>query len=107
MTVDEMFMYRVRPARVTQTWKKFYRMLLDKKIDVLVFTSASNVRSFFEIIDKLGGKTRIDRLVQVVSIGPFTSAELEKRGIKYREAEDHTIQGTVRTAMKLFTGRSG
>lgn len=107
MTVDEVFTYSVRSAKVTQTWKKFYRMLLDKKIDVLVFTSASNVRSFFEIIDELGGKTRIDRLVRVMSIGPLTSAELEKRGIKYREAEDHTVEGTVQAAVKLFTGRSG
>jgi uroporphyrinogen-III synthase len=107
MTVDEVFTYSVRSAKVTQTWKKFYRMLLDKKIDVLVFTSASNVRSFFEIIDELGGKTRIDRLVRVMSIGPLTSAELEKRGIKYREAEDHTVEGTVQAAVKLFTDRSG
>ncbi|MEO9364306.1 MAG: uroporphyrinogen-III synthase [Nitrososphaera sp.] len=105
MAVDEVFMYSVRTAKVTPAWKKFYGMLVDKKIDALVFTSASNVRSFFEIIDGLGREVRIDKLVQVVSIGPFTSAELEKRRIRYREAEDHTIEGTVRAAEKLFTSR--
>lgn len=106
MSVDEVFLYTVRTADVTPTWKKFYRMLLDKKIDAIVFTSASNVRSFFEILDRLG-KVRIDEHIDaVVSIGPFTSAELKRRKVNHHEAKDHTIEGTVSTAMKLLTGCS-
>lgn len=104
MEVDEVFLYRARTAKVTQEWKKFHKMLQDGKVDAIVFTSASNVRSFFEIMEKLG-RARID--MHVISIGPFTSAELGKRGIKYHEADDHTIEGTVRLAKRLFKSRSG
>ncbi|AIC17050.1 uroporphyrinogen-III synthase [Nitrososphaera viennensis] len=111
--VDEVFLYSVRTASITPAWKKFYRMLLDREIDAIVFTSASNVRSFFEIVDRLGG-VRVDRLVQaVVSIGPFTSAELKRRKVRHREAKHHTVEGTVQAAKKLLvnttstTSRSG
>ncbi|AIF83084.1 uroporphyrinogen-III synthase [Candidatus Nitrososphaera evergladensis SR1] len=106
MSVDEVFMYTVRTAKITLAWKRFHRMLLDKKIDAIVFTSASNVRSFFEIVDALGGSDdgrKIDRLVQaVVSIGPFTSAELKRRKVRHYEAKDHTVEGTVQAAKKLL-----
>lgn len=113
MSVDEVFLYAVRTARITPAWKTFHRMLFDNRIDAIVFTSASNVRSFFEIVDRLGGgsnnNVQIDRLVRaVVSIGPFTSAELKRRKIRYCEAESHTVEGTVQAAKKwLVTGRSG
>jgi uroporphyrinogen-III synthase len=106
MEVDEVFLYRARTAKATQEWKKFHRMLLEGEIDAIVFTSASNVRSFFEIMDSLG-KARIDRLARVISIGPFTSAELGKRKIEHHEAGDHTIEGTVEAAKRLFRSRSG
>lgn len=115
MSVDEVFLYTVRTAKITPAWKRFYGMLLDKRIDAMVFTSASNVRSFFETIDRLGGNNndngssvQVDRLVQVVSIGPFTSAELKKRRVRHYEAERHTVEGTVQAAKKLLTvSRSG
>jgi uroporphyrinogen-III synthase len=78
-------------------------MLSEEKIDAIVFTSASNVRSFFEITGKLGS-VRIG--AKVISIGPFTSAELAKRGMEHYEARDHTIEGTVLLAKRLLTGRS-
>ncbi len=106
MEVDEVFLYRARTAKATPAWKKFHRMLAEKKIDAIVFTSASNVRSFFEIAEKLGD-ARVNRLANVISIGPFTSAELDRKKIKHYEAQDHTIEGTVRVAKRLFTGRSG
>lgn len=106
MEVDEVFLYRARTAKVTPAWKKFYRMLMEDKVDAVIFTSASNVRSFFEITNRLG-RTRVDKLAQVISIGPFTSAELAKRKIRHRQASDHTIRGTVQVARKLFRGRSG
>jgi uroporphyrinogen-III synthase len=106
MEVDEVYLYRARTAKTTQEWKRFHKMLLESKIDAIVFTSASNVRSFFEITDSLG-RAQIDRLAQVVSIGPFTSAELAKRRIRHHEAGDHTIEGTIEAAKMLFTSRSG
>jgi uroporphyrinogen-III synthase len=106
MAVDEVFLYKVQTADVTPSWKKFHEMLLNKKVDAIVFTSASNVRSFFEILDRLG-KVRIDEYTTaIVSIGPFTSEELKKRKVRYHEAKDHTIKGTVSTAKTLFSGHS-
>lgn len=104
MKVDEVFLYRARTARVTPAWKRFHRMLVQEKIDVVVFTSASNVRSFFEIADRLG-KVRVDRAAKIISIGPFTSAELARRKIRYYEARDYTVKGTVQVAKRLFTSR--
>lgn len=103
MEVDEVFLYRARTARANSAWKKFYAMLSEEKIDAIVFTSASNVRSFFEITGKLGS-VRVG--AKVISIGPFTSAELAKRGMEHYEARDHTIEGTVLLAKRLLTGRS-
>ncbi len=114
MAVDEVFLYSVRTAKVTPVWERFYGMLLDRRIDAVVFTSASNVRSFFEIIGSLGegnddNSVQIDRLLQaVVSIGPFTSAELKKRKVKHYEADRHTVEGTIEAAKKqLAVSRSG
>ena len=74
-------------------------MLAAGIVDAVVFTSASNVRAFFELMARM--EASMDN-VQAISIGPFTSAELEKRGVKYREAQDHTIEGTVKAAKELF-----
>ena len=99
MEVDEVLLYTVRTGAVTREWLEFQKMLAAGIIDAVVFTSASNVRAFFELLEKI--EMSLEN-VQAISIGPFTSAELEKRGVKYREAGDHTIQGTVRVAKELF-----
>jgi uroporphyrinogen-III synthase len=74
-------------------------MLAAGIVDAVVFTSASNVRAFFELMARM--EASLDNM-QAISIGPFTSAELEKRGVKYREAKEHTIEGTVKAAKELF-----
>ncbi|MEO9294963.1 MAG: uroporphyrinogen-III synthase [Nitrososphaera sp.] len=101
MTVDEISLYGVRThAGATPSWQEFRRLLAGKKIDAIVFTSASNVRSFFEIMHDpdLAG-------VSIISIGPFTSAELRRKNLDHFEASDHTIKGTVDVARELFKGR--
>lgn len=101
MTVDEISLYGVRThLGDTLQWQEFRGLLAEKKIDAIVFTSASNVRSFFEIMQDADLKT-----VQVISIGPFTSAELHKKKIDHLEASDHTIRGTVDVAKELFKSR--
>jgi uroporphyrinogen-III synthase len=105
MDVDEVFLYRVRTAKVTPALKRVYKMILEKKVDAIVFTSASNARSFMEIIESLDNNIKFDG-VKIVSIGPFTSAELRKRGLDYYEARNHTIDGTVEAVKELFTNHS-
>lgn len=97
MKVDEVFLYSTHTAGATAEWKEFGDLLAQKKIDAVVFTSASNVRSFFEIMG-----TELPRGVKAISIGPFTTAELAKKDIRCHEAKDHTIKGTVEVARKLF-----
>ena len=99
MEVDEILLYTVRTADVTPAWEEFQKMLAAGFVDAVVFTSASNVRAFFELMARM--EMSLDS-VQAISIGPFTSAELKKRGIKYREAQDHTIEGTINVAKELF-----
>jgi uroporphyrinogen-III synthase len=103
MKVDEVFLYKTRTAGVTQDWKKFGDLLSQKKIDAVVFTSASNVRGFFQIMKKM--RKSLPREVKAISIGPFTTAELAKKNIRCHEATDHTIKGTVKVAKKLLTDR--
>jgi len=97
MEVYEVFMYAVRTASgATEGWRDFFSLAKAKKLDAIVFTSASNVRAFFDILEK-AGVARPE--CEIISIGPFTSAELRKKGIaKYHEATEHTIRGTVEAA---------
>lgn len=102
MTVDEVSLYGVRthPGN-TPAWQEFRGLLAGKKIDAIVFTSASNVRSFFEIMPDPGLEG-----VAIISIGPFTSAELRRKKVDYIEAsDDHTVKGTVEVARELFKSR--
>jgi len=104
MKVDEVFLYKTRTAGVTEEWKEFGGMLEQKKIDAVVFTSASNVRGFFQIMKKM--RKKLPESVSAISIGPFTTAELAKKGVRCHEAKDHTIKGTVDAAKRLFTSRA-
>lgn len=102
MQVDETLLYTVRTGTVTFAWSEFSDLLLQKKVDVVIFTSASSVSSFFEIMGKLSeSHLQLDSLAKVVSIGPFTSKELKSRKIKCFEAQEHTIRGTLELAKKI------
>ncbi len=106
MTVDQVFLYTVRTADVTAAWQEFYQLLVQKKIDAVVFTSASNVRSFFEILGKLASdRIQLDELTEVISIGPFTTKELDAIGVRCKEADEHTVKGTLDLAKAIFSHR--
>jgi uroporphyrinogen III methyltransferase/synthase len=61
--------------------RDIYRMLLDKQIDVVTFTSASTVRNFVKI---LGEETAPDLLQTtiVAAIGPVTAEAAQQLGIR-------------------------
>ena len=102
MDVDETLLYTVRTGPVTSAWIEFSELLLQKKVDAIIFTSASSVGSFFEIMGKLSeGRLQLDSLTKVLSIGPFTSKELKSRKIKCLEAQEHTVRGTLELARKI------
>lgn len=102
MQVEEVMLYTLRTAPVSFVWLEFSDLLLQKKVAAVIFTSASGVRSFFEIMAKLGASDlQLNNLTKAVSIGPLTSKELENRNIEYFEATVHTIDGALGLAKKI------
>jgi uroporphyrinogen-III synthase len=101
MSVDELFLYNVLTSNIDSSWKDFTSLLKQKKVDALIFTSASTVRSFFEIMQRLTGSNTnslLNSVNAIISIGPFTNGELGKRNIRSLEAKEHTIRGTFELA---------
>lgn len=104
MEVDEVRLYRVKTSRLTKEWKQFSELLLRGKVDCVIFTSASTVGSFFEMLGKLlASPVDINRITRVISIGPFTTRELKKRKIGCSEAKVHTVRGSVDLARNLLS----
>ena len=102
--VLEVHLYDVCAFRDTAQWNGFRELFSQNKVDGVVFTSASSVRGFFEIMSKdYEMNTLLDNLekLSVVSIGPFTSDELKKFKVKNTVAEVHTVAGAF-DAMKII-----
>ncbi|MEO2220170.1 MAG: uroporphyrinogen-III synthase [Nitrosopumilus sp.] len=100
--VLEIHLYDVCAFRDTTQWNGFRELFSQNKVDGMVFTSASSVRGFFEIMSKdYSNDVLLDNLTKlsVVSIGPFTSDELKKFKVKNTIAEVHTVAGAF-DAMK-------
>ena len=100
--VLEIHLYNVCAFRDTTQWNGFRELFSQNKVDGVVFTSASSVRGFFEIMSKdYEMEMLLDHLekLSVVSIGPFTSDELKKFKVKNIVAEVHTVAGSF-DAMK-------
>lgn len=80
--VTEVTAYRTVLAEIErESDPDIYRMLLDKRIDVVTFTSASTVRNFVKVY---GAEQAPDllRTTLVASIGPVTAEAAEQYGIK-------------------------
>jgi uroporphyrinogen-III synthase len=72
-------------------------------VDAVIFTSTSNVNSFFEIMDKVyKDGLQLDNITKVVSIGPFTTKALRDRGIECFEAQEHTVKGALQIAKQIL-----
>lgn len=98
LDVRELRLYDVRASGDTSGWDGFGRLFWQGRVDGLVFTSASSVRAFFEIMDR--GRPPERRLLDglagtnIVSIGPFTAAELRRLGVQNTVAQVHTVRGS-------------
>jgi uroporphyrinogen III methyltransferase/synthase len=80
--VTEVTAYRTMLAEIEREGDPdIYRMLLEKRIDVVTFTSASTVRNFVQVF---GADQAPDllRTTAVASIGPVTAEAAEQYGIK-------------------------
>jgi uroporphyrinogen III methyltransferase / synthase len=79
--VVEVVAYRTMPASAERDADyDVYRMLLDRQIDAVTFTSASTVRNFVQIIGREQAADLL-RTTVVVSIGPVTAEAAQQLGI--------------------------
>ena len=102
-TVAEVVAYRTVPVdHEREGAPDIYRMLLDRKIDVVTFTSPSAVRSFVEL---LGAEPAADLLKSMVvaSIGPVTAEAASRCGINTAIVPAHyTIPALVDAIRAYF-----
>lgn len=106
IVVKEIYLYDVCAFRDTSKWNDFRQLFSQNKIDGIIFTSASSVRAFFEIMKKdYDEKTLQTNLQQtkIVSIGPFTAEELNKLDVKNIVSEIHTVPGAFQTIKNIFS----
>jgi uroporphyrinogen-III synthase len=104
--VNEIHLYDVCAFHDTTKWNDFRELFSKNKVDGIVFTSASSVRAFFEILKKdYDKKTLVDNLqkTKIVSIGPFTSEELNKLDVKNTVSSVHTVPGAFQTIKNIFS----
>jgi len=105
LKVKEIYLYDVRSNRDQSQWVEFKELFTNNSVDSVVFTSASSVRAFFDIMLKDTDKELLLRNLEkitVVAIGPFTSDELKKFEIKSIIAEVHTVSGAIETIKNCF-----
>jgi uroporphyrinogen-III synthase len=106
MIVEELFLYDVKTSCTNNIiWEDFTALLKQKKVDAIIFTSASTVESFFEIMSALpyNAYSLLSSVKAIIAIGPATSEELRKRNIRPFEAKEHTIRGTFELAKIILS----
>ena len=90
-TVDDIGVYTVEPCQNEPT--ELIGQIEAGKIGWVTFTSPSTVNAFFTHIQP---ELIVRCKVKVASIGPVTSEQLEKLGIKVNaQAQPHTIDGLI------------
>ena len=106
LNVKEIYLYDVCAFRDTSQWNNFRQLFSQNKVDGIVFTSASSVKAFFEIMKKdYDEKTLLNNLqkTKIVSIGPFTAEELNKLDLQNTVADVHTVSGAFETIKNIFS----
>ncbi len=106
IVVKEIHLYDVCAFRDTSQWNNFRQLFSENKVDGIIFTSVSSVRAFFEIMKKdYDDTTLLNNLqkIKIVSIGPFTSEDLNKLNINNTVADVHTVQGAFQTIKNIFS----
>ncbi|MCY4492151.1 MAG: uroporphyrinogen-III synthase [Thaumarchaeota archaeon] len=105
--VLEIHLYDVCAFRDTTQWNEFRELFSSGMIDGIIFTSASSVRGFFEIMTKDYEEDIIVEMLKglyVVAIGPFTADELGKFGVKNTISRVHTVAGSFEAVNVMISG---
>lgn len=103
--VEEIYLYNVCAFRDTTQWNEFRELFAQNKVDGIIFTSASSVRAFFEIMSKDFDKVSLLENLKkssIVSIGPFTSDELKNFNVQNTISEVHTVLGSFEQIKKTL-----
>ncbi|MBM3910437.1 MAG: uroporphyrinogen-III synthase [Thaumarchaeota archaeon] len=106
LEIKEIYLYDVCAFNDTTQWNGFRELFSKNNIDGIVFTSASSVQAFFEIMTKdYDQKTLLNNLkkIKVVAIGPFTAEELKKFQVENIVAPVHTVSGAFETIKNIFS----
>jgi len=106
LVVKENYLYDVQASSDTEQWGEFKQSFSQNKIDGIVFTSASSVRGFFEIMlkeFKHADLVKHLQKIQVVAIGPFTAEELKKFDAETKVADVHTVPGAFEAMKNIFS----
>lgn len=106
LVVKENYLYDVRAYSDLTQWAEFKEALKKDKVDGIIFTSASSVRGFFEILSNDYSQSEITNQLQktrIVAIGPFTAEELKKFGVKVHISDVHTIHGAFDAMKNIFS----
>ncbi len=91
LEVIETYLYNVEPDGNGGDWPEYHRLSAASQIRAIIFTSASTVRAFLEIV----GAGKVPDGADLVAIGPFTSMELEHAGLPHAVARVHTVSGAL------------
>ena len=106
LEVTELHLYDVCTFSDTTKWNGFREEFAGGRIDGIVFTSASSVRGFADIMSRDYNMDDLLRRLQdvaVVAIGPFTADELKKTGIACSVTSDtHTVAGSFETLSEIL-----
>ena len=106
INVVELYLYDVCALRDPTEWNNFRELFSQNKIDSIIFTSASSVRAFFEIMINDYAQQQLIQLLgntKVIAIGPFTADELKKSNVTNIIADVHTVKGSVDAVMEAFS----
>jgi uroporphyrinogen-III synthase len=106
INVVELYLYDVCAFRDPTEWNNFRELFSQNKIDGIIFTSASSVRAFFEIMINDYDQRQLAQLLgstKVIAIGPFTADELKKFSVTNIIADVHTVKGSIDAIMEAFS----
>jgi uroporphyrinogen-III synthase len=103
LIVKENKLYDVQTFSDDSQWQEFKESFVKNKIDGIVFTSASSVRGFFEIMSDFDELEKKLQKIQIVAIGPFTADGLKKFNVEPKTANVHTIPGAFEAMKNIFS----
>ncbi len=106
LVVKENYLYDVQASSDISQWKEFKDSFSKNKVDGIMFTSASSVRGFFDILSKDYEQAELIKKlqkIQIVAIGPFTAEELKKFNAEPQIADIHTVLGAFEAMKNIFS----